>query len=58
MNIGIIGGGINGLCCACNLPGKATREYAIHRTDKLISVLGGKWTTVLALADKVAHAIH
>lgn len=38
--------------------GKATREYAIHRTGKLVTVLGGKWTTALALADKVSHAIH
>lgn len=39
-------------------PSKATREYAIHRTDKLVTVLGGEWTTALALADKVATVIH
>ncbi len=39
-------------------PSKATREYAIHRTGKLVTVLGGKWTTALALADKVSLAIH
>ena len=39
-------------------PSKATREYAIHRAGKLITVFGGKWTTALALANKVAHAIH
>ncbi len=38
-------------------PSKVTREYAIHRTDNLITVLGGKWTTALALADKVSCAI-
>lgn len=38
-------------------PSKATREYAIHRTDKLVTVLGGKWTTSMALADKVVQAI-
>lgn len=39
-------------------PSKATREYAIHRTDKLVTVLGGKWTTSLALAQKVSKAIY
>jgi glycerol-3-phosphate dehydrogenase len=39
-------------------PSKATREYAIHRTGKLVTVLGGKWTTAMALADKVGHTIH
>jgi len=39
-------------------PSKATREYVIHRTGKLVTVLGGKWTTAMALADKVSHAIH
>lgn len=38
-------------------PNKATREYVIHRTGKLVTVLGGKWTTAMALADKVSHAI-
>lgn len=39
-------------------PTKATREYAIHRHHKLINVLGGKWTTALALANKVTNIIH
>ncbi len=39
-------------------PTKATREYAIYRTGKLITVLGGKWPTAMALADKVSHVIH
>ncbi len=39
-------------------PSKATREYAIHRTGNLVTVLGGKWTTAMALANKVAHTIH
>jgi glycerol-3-phosphate dehydrogenase len=38
-------------------PNKATREYAIHRDGKLINVLGGKWTTSLALAQKVTQTI-
>lgn len=36
-------------------PGRATREYAIHRTGRLISVFGGKWTTAMALAEKVSQ---
>lgn len=39
-------------------PTKATREYAIHRTNKLVTVFGGKWTTALALANKVTTAIN
>lgn len=50
--------GLRPLLRSAQDPNKATREYAIHRKDKLISVFGGKWTTALALADKVTHAIH
>lgn len=39
-------------------PGKATREYAFHRTGKIITIFGGKWTTAMALADKVTKYIH
>lgn len=38
-------------------PSKVTREYAIHRNDNLVTVLGGKWTTALALANKVSDTI-
>ncbi|MEO5328840.1 MAG: FAD-dependent oxidoreductase [Magnetococcus sp. THC-1_WYH] len=38
-------------------PSKATREYVIHRMDKLVTVLGGKWITALALTDKVATVL-
>jgi len=50
--------GLRPLLRSAQDPSKATREYAIHRTDKLVTVLGGKWTTAMALADKVSHAIH
>jgi len=36
-------------------PGKASREYAIQKNNKLITVFGGKWTTARALAEKVKH---
>ncbi len=35
-------------------PTHATREYALERRDRLITVFGGKWTTSRALGDKVA----
>ncbi len=38
-------------------PSRATREYIIHRSDRLITVLGGKWTTSLALSKQVAKTI-
>jgi len=50
--------GLRPLLLTSKDPTTATREYAIHRTEKLLSVFGGKWTTALALADKVKTAIH
>jgi len=37
---------------------KATRGYAIYRENNLSRVFWGKWTTTLALAEKVSQAIH
>lgn len=50
--------GLRPLLRSAQDPNKATREYAIHRTGNLVSVFGGKWTTAMALANKVAHAMH
>lgn len=50
--------GLRPLLRSAEDPSKATREYALHRTGKLVTVLGGKWTTAMALAEKVSHAIH
>jgi glycerol-3-phosphate dehydrogenase len=50
--------GLRPLLRSATDPSKATREYAIWRTGNLVSVLGGKWTTAIALANKVAHVIH
>lgn len=50
--------GLRPLLRSAQDPSKATREYAIHRTGNLVTVFGGKWTTALALANKVATAIH
>ena len=49
--------GLRPLLYSAEDPNKTTREYAIHRTERLISVFGGKWTTALALADKVAQIL-
>jgi glycerol-3-phosphate dehydrogenase len=50
--------GIRALLRSAQDPSKATREYAIHRRGKLITVLGSKCTTIIAMPDKVSHAIH
>lgn len=50
--------GLRPLLYSAQDPNKATREYAIHRTDKLVTVLGGKWTTAMALAERVSESIH
>lgn len=50
--------GLRPLLRSAQDPNKATQKYAIHRTDKLIAAYGGKSTTALALAYKVAHVIH
>jgi glycerol-3-phosphate dehydrogenase len=38
-------------------PSLATREYAIEQQGKTITVLGGKWTTAMALANKVCQKL-
>ena len=49
--------GIRPLLSSSTNPNDTTREYAIRRTNKLINVFGGKWTTCLALANKVSHQV-
>ncbi|MBU1962818.1 MAG: FAD-dependent oxidoreductase [Gammaproteobacteria bacterium] len=49
--------GLRPLLYSAQDPNKATREYAIHRTENLITVLGGKWTTAMALARTVSQRI-
>jgi len=38
-------------------PSQATREYAIEQNAHTITVLGGKWTTAMALANKVCQKL-
>ncbi len=49
--------GVRPLLSSVGDPGKATREYAIHRDNNLINVFGGKWTTTLALAQEVTQRV-
>ena len=35
-------------------PNRATREYALESQGRILTVVGGKWTTSMALANKVA----
>jgi glycerol-3-phosphate dehydrogenase len=37
-------------------PNRATREYAIEATRKVVTIYGGKWTTARALGLRVAEA--
>jgi glycerol-3-phosphate dehydrogenase len=50
--------GVRPLIYSSSDPSRATREYLICKDKRLITVLGGKWTTAMALAHKVARAIH
>ena len=39
-------------------PTQATREYAIEQHQSITTILGGKWTTAMALANKVCQHIN
>jgi glycerol-3-phosphate dehydrogenase len=49
--------GLRPLLKSSNDPNKATREYAILRYGKMVAVFGGKWTTAMALAEKVTKKL-
>lgn len=49
--------GVRPLIKSADDPGKATREYVLQKQDKLLTVLGGKWTTCMALAEKVKEKV-
>lgn len=50
--------GLRSLLRSAQDPNKATREYAIHRTGRFVTVRGGKWATAMALARKVSQTLH
>jgi glycerol-3-phosphate dehydrogenase len=49
--------GLRPLIHSSDDPNRMTREYAIHREGKLVSVLGGKWTTALSLAQGIREML-
>ena len=38
-------------------PGRASREYALAREGRVLSIYGGKWTTARALGRHVARMV-
>jgi glycerol-3-phosphate dehydrogenase len=51
-------GGVRPLLQSAKNPNRASREYTLHRQDRLLTVLGGKWTTAPALASHVERALN
>jgi glycerol-3-phosphate dehydrogenase len=49
--------GVRPLLRSADDPGKASREYAIERQGRLVTVFGGKWTTARSLGQKVAGVV-
>jgi glycerol-3-phosphate dehydrogenase len=49
--------GVRPLIRSADDPSRATREYAMQRTGRLVSVFGGKWTTARALGVRVARLV-
>jgi glycerol-3-phosphate dehydrogenase len=49
--------GVRPLLHSANDPSNAIPEYAIHHDGRLTTILGGKWTTALALARKITQTI-
>ena len=49
--------GLRPLIHSANEPSRMTREYMIWRQGNLVSIIGGKWTTAMALAGKVSRMV-
>ncbi len=49
--------GVRPLIKSARNPNRTTREYALHQQGKVVTVLGGKWTTALALSRQVGKRI-
>lgn len=49
--------GIRPLIRSASNPQKATREYAVERHGRVVTVFGGKWTTARALGERVAAEV-
>lgn len=46
--------GLRPLIQSASNPQQTTREYAVERKGRLVTVFGGKWTTARALGERVA----
>ena len=49
--------GVRPLIYSAADPNRATREYALEQQGRILTIIGGKWTTSMALAGKVAAQI-
>jgi len=49
--------GVRPLVKSARDPSRARRDYAFQRDDRLLTVFGGKWTTSLALAEKLRRKL-
>ena len=49
--------GLRPLISSTDEPNRMSREYLIWSDGKLVSIFGGKWTTSMALADRVAQLL-
>lgn len=49
--------GVRPLIQSSSDPARATREYAIEKKGRVITVFGGKWTTARALAKKIVRKV-
>lgn len=50
--------GVRPLLAGSVTASRASREYALHWQQQLLTVSGGKWTTARALAQKVVQQVH
>lgn len=50
--------GLRPLIKSASNPTQATREYAIEQHKSVTTIIGGKWTTAMALATKVCQQIN
>jgi glycerol-3-phosphate dehydrogenase len=47
--------GVRPLIKSAANPSRASREYAVERHGRIVTVFGGKWTTARALGERIAN---
>jgi glycerol-3-phosphate dehydrogenase len=50
--------GVRPLIRSASSPTESSRDYVIQKNGRLITVFGGKWTTAMALAEKLTCTLH